>query len=190
MEPLNDDEGAPEVMKVVDEFAFPGSEDLKATETWGNLYPQILNAGTTTHISPAGMDDDAEWREIQEAKEPIVERFRAISDHKGVPGTGQGQPDDPQHIAWTSRAAGDQQRYTKVGSEDTVAYCANVIRSLRWPGAVTVAANNRFTSVYVGYGIKRMDPAFSPIDPPEVMKDPIDQVGQPEPTPLNEPEAV
>lgn len=189
MEALDDTEGAPEVMKVVEDFQFPASEDLKAVETWGNTYPQILNAGTASHIAPAGIEDDAEWRETMEAKEPTGERFRSAAEHKGMPGTGQGPPEDPGHVAWTSKAAGDQQRYTKAGSEDTVAYCVNVVRSLRWPGAITVAAGGRFTSVYLGTGVKRGDASFSPTDPPDVMKDPSDPVDQPEPTPLHEPEA-
>jgi len=72
------------------------------------------------------------------------------------------------------KIAGDQQRYTKLGSEDTASYAVNVVRSLRWPGALTVACGNRFTSVYVGYGMKRGDVSFSPTEPPEVMSDPVD----------------
>jgi len=75
----------------------------------------------------------------------------------------------------------------KPGTEDTTSFCVNIVKSLRWPGAVTVACGNRFTSVYVGYGVKRGDVCFSPIEPPEVMSDPIDFEGQPEPTPLHEP---
>ena len=42
--------------------------------------------------------------------------------------------------------------------------------------------------MYVGNGLKRGDACFSPTEPPEVLKDPLDQVEQPEPTPLTAPE--
>ena len=61
------------------------------------------------------------------------------------------------------------------------------MKSIRWPGALTVASGNRFASIYVGNGLKRGDVCFSPTEPPEVMSDPFDQEGQPEPTPLHEP---
>ena len=60
----------------------------------------------------------------------------------------------------------------------------NVIRSLRWPGAVTVAKGGKFTNIYVGYGLKRGDPSFNPVEPPMVQSDPTDQSEMPEPTPL------
>jgi hypothetical protein len=63
-----------------------------------------------------------------------------------------------------------------------------VIKSLRWPGAVTVAQNGKFSNIYVGHGLKRGDMSFNPIEPPDVMKDPVDQLEQPEPTPLIAPE--
>lgn len=51
-------------------------------------------------------------------------------------------------------------------------YATNVIKSLRWPGAVTVSKGGNFTNIYIGYGIKCGDPIFNPTMPPEVMKDP------------------
>jgi hypothetical protein len=67
-------------------------------------------------------------------------------------------------------------------------YCHHVIRSLRWPGAVTIAQSGRkFTSVYIGNGLKKGQVCFHPELPPEVMRDPVDLEEQPEPTPLEEP---
>jgi hypothetical protein len=40
----------------------------------------------------------------------------------------------------------------------------------------------------VGGGLKRGDVGFNPTEPPEVQKDPTDQLEQPEPTPLIAPE--
>lgn len=63
-----------------------------------------------------------------------------------------------------------------------------MIRSLKWPGAVTVQKNGEYCSIYVGDGVKRGDSSFNPTEPPEVMMDPSDQIENPEPTPLEAPE--
>ena len=52
---------------------------------------------------------------------------------------------------------------------------------------MTVSKGGKFTNIYIGNGMKRGDPAMNPTEPPEVMADPVDQVEQPEPTPLHEP---
>lgn len=52
---------------------------------------------------------------------------------------------------------------------------------MRWPGALTVAKNGQFFSIYVGDCIKRGDTYFNPTEPPEVMADPQEGEEQPEP---------
>jgi len=88
MEPINEDEGAPEIMKVVEDFPMPQTEELKQAEVWGNTYPQINIAGNTTHVAPVDVEEKEEWKAMMEEKDPTVERFRPISEHKGCPGTG------------------------------------------------------------------------------------------------------
>ena len=51
-----------------------------------------------------------------------------------------------------------------------------------------MAKNGKYCSIYVGDGIKRGDTSFNPTEPPEVQSDPVDQIEQPEPTPLVAPE--
>ena len=60
---------------------------------------------------------------------------------------------------------------------------------MRWPGAVTVAKGGKFTSIYVGYGLKRGGPCQQPVEPGEVLKDPTEAKEMPEPYPLTEPPA-
>lgn len=62
-----------------------------------------------------------------------------------------------------------------------------MLKSLRWPGAITVQKCGKFCSVYVGHGIKVGDDCMSPSSPPEVQRDPEDETEMPEPTPLEEP---
>ena len=84
------------------------------------------------------------------------------------------------------RVCGDTQQY-RVG-EGTKVYATVVIKSLRWPGAVTVSKSGKFCSIYVGDGLKFGGPSYFPMEPPEVQSDPVDQIEMPEPTPLVAPE--
>lgn len=93
------------------------------------------------------------------------ERFKAVSEDVTVPG---------MEGAWLSKVAGDTQAYNKPGGEGTVNYAVNVIKSLRWPGAYTVAKSGKFVNIYVGDAIKRGDTSFNPIEPPEVLSDPTE----------------
>ena len=90
--------------------------------------------------------------------------------------------------AWISRVCGDQQPYKpKEGGDSGPSYAVNVLRSLRWPGAVSVAKGSQHCSIYLGDGIKRGESSFHPTDVPEVCKDPQGQQEEPEPTPLHSP---
>lgn len=102
-----------------------------------------------------------------------------ISEHDKVEG---GDP------AWISKIVGDNQGYNQIPpKEGTVSYGVNVLRSQRWPGAVTVSKGGKFTSIYVGYGIKRGGSSRNPTEPPEVIADPEEPKEMPEPFPLKEP---
>lgn len=149
-------------VKFSEEFVMPGSDELRSFEAWGNLHPIILKAGRTTHIEPEGLDEEAKDEHMAKLAEEdkTEERFRALTEHSSVPG---------MQAAWTSKVCGDQQQYNQLPpKEGTTSYCVNVLRSLRWPGAVTVAKGGKFTNIYVGYGLKRGDPSFNPTEPPEV----------------------
>lgn len=90
--------------------------------------------------------------------------------------------------SWVSKIVGDQQTYNQAGGkEGTVTYAVNVIKSLRWPGAITVQKGGKFCSIYVGHGLKTGDASMNPTEPPEVQRDPEDQDEMPEPTPLQAP---
>lgn len=108
------------------------------------------------------------------------ERFRGINEHTPIPG---------METAWLSKVVGDTQQYNQAApKEGTVSYAVNVLRSLRWPGAITVSKGGKFTNIYVGYGLKKGDSSYNPTEPPEVQKDPQDQSEMPEPTPLQAPQ--
>lgn len=90
--------------------------------------------------------------------------------------------------AWLSRVCGDTQQYNPVGGEgNPICYAVNVVKSLRWPGALAVCQNGKFCNIYVGNGIKKGDAPMSPTEPPAVQREPEDQEEMPEPTPKNAP---
>lgn len=123
-------------------------------------------------------DDLPAIMEELEAKDPTVERFRDIGEHALFAGE---QP------CWISKVVGDTQQYTEGGEGENISYAVNVIKSLRWPGSVTVSKGGKCTTVYVGYGLKKGDPSYNPIEPPEVCQDPEEEEEKPEPNPLHEP---
>lgn len=166
-------------VKFAEEFTFPKTDELRDIKAWANVHPIILEAGRTTHLPPNVPEEELEAAVADlEAKDPTVERFRDIGEHTQFPGE---QP------AWISKVVGDTQLYSEGGEGETVSYAVNVIKSLRWPGAVTVSKGGKCTSVYVGYGLKKGDPSYSPIEPPEVQQDPEEEPEKPEPNPLKEP---
>ena len=94
-------------------------------------------------------------------QDPTVDRYRGLNE------------DAPQFVgmetAWISKVVGDSQPYNQLPPKDgTTTYAVNVLKSLRWPGALTVSQNGNFASIYVGYGLKRGDVCFNPTEPPEV----------------------
>ncbi|MCG8378554.1 MAG: hypothetical protein MI865_03650 [Proteobacteria bacterium] len=118
-------------MKLAEEFAVPATEELKSLETWAHLHAIILNAGRITHAVPDHIKEEEkdEYLEKLNTDDPTVERFRALNEDAPMPGL---------ETAWLSKIAGDPQPYNKLGGEGTSTYAVNVIKSLRWPGAVTV----------------------------------------------------
>jgi hypothetical protein len=149
-------------------------EDLKVVDNWAHTYPLILKVGRCTHTEPVGMDDEAkeEYMAKLAEEDKTEDRFKAINEDATVPGL---------ESAWQSKVCGDTQVYNKIGGEGTVSYAVNVIRSMRWPGAVTVAKGGQFCNIYVGDCIKRGDNYFNPTEPPEVLADPQEGEEQPEP---------
>ena len=93
----------------------------------------------------------------------MIERFRGLNED---------QPMSGLEIAWLSKVCGDTQQYRK--GEGNINYAANVVKSLRWPGAVTVAKGGEYCSIYIGDGLKRGDPSYNPLQPEDLQTEPKD----------------
>jgi hypothetical protein len=89
-------------MKFAEEFALPGTEELKSLEIWGNVNAVILQAGRTTHTAPAGMaeEEKEEYLAKQAEDDKTEERFRGINEHTPMLG---------MEISWLSKVTGDTQ---------------------------------------------------------------------------------
>lgn len=178
VEPDEENEGE---LKYSEEFTLPSSAELNSTEAWGHHYPNILNAGRVTHLRPDLPDEEAD--EIMaklEEEDKVLEKLMGINEDA---------PILPLETAWLMKIVGDDQPYNpEDGEEGNVIYAANVIKSLRWPGAYCVAKSGNYMNIYIGYGLKFGDVSYNPTSPPEVMKDPEEKPEQPEPTPLEAPE--
>ena len=152
------------------------NDSLKSLEAWSHLHNMIKKSGRCKNEPVAGAE---EGEGGEEDAADTADQFRALNED---------QPIIEGIDAWTSRVCGDIQPYKAKDGEASTSYATNVLRSLRWPGAVTVAKGGSYCSIYVGDGIKKGDTSFNPTEPPEVQSDPIGQGEMPEPTPLTAPE--
>lgn len=75
-----------------------------------------------------------------------------------------------------------------MGKTTSEHYGVVVLKSLRWPGAITCWKGTQQYTIYVGNGLKNESQSYYPVFPPMIPADPIDQAEQPEPTPLQAPE--
>ena len=169
--------------KYAEEFAMPTTpEEVKSFEIWAHQHANILQTGRVTHLAAPTMNEEEKDEYLAKVGEtdPVIDRYRTLNEDAPVTGL---------EFAWLSKVVGDVQPYNQLPPKDgTVTYSVNVLKSLRWPGAVTVAQNGKFANMYIGHGLKRGDVAFNPTEPPDVMSDPVDHIEQPEPTPLVAPE--
>ena len=61
-----------------------------------------------------------------------------------------------------------------------------VVRSLQWPGAYNFYYQGKYTSIYVGNGLKYEEASYFPVNPPRVLSDPDEYNVMPEPNPSDE----
>lgn len=95
------DEETQEV-KLAEEFAIPGTEELKSLEAWGHKHPIILKAGRCSHIAPVGMGEEEREEYLGKLAEEdkVEERYRALNEDTPIPGL---------ETAWISKLCGDTQ---------------------------------------------------------------------------------
>lgn len=172
------------------DWAIPPTEELQKLENWQHINMNILSVGRTKYFVPESVPEEERADYIEKFKsdnkidEPEIELFKPVNEDTPVEGIGA-------EASWLSKLAGDSCNYTKADGEGkTYSYAVNVLKSLRWPGSVTVCKDGKWWNFYTGTGVKRTGPSFEPTAPPQIDVEPSDPVEQPEPTPLHEPKPV
>ena len=87
-----------------EEFAVPGTEELKSLEIWAHRHIQILKAGRANHIEPQGIleEEKEEYMGKLLESDPVVDKYRALNEDTPMPGL---------ETAWLSKLLGDTQPY-------------------------------------------------------------------------------
>lgn len=86
-----------------------------------------------SHIAPPdfGEEEREEYLGKLNDKDQTVDRFRGINEDSAIEG---------METAWITKLMGDPQPYNQPPpKEGASSYAVNVIKSLRWPGALTAS---------------------------------------------------
>lgn len=150
-----------------EEPAVPEPEELREAGSWVHLVAELNAAG---HAKPVVKDEEEEGGGAGEEEPAPVPPLRSLGED------GEGEPEKCWHISPCPVKGAD--------ANSLVA-----LRSLTWPGAVTVAFGKRFANVYVGFGTKHADAPYTPQPPGRVqaeyddaeLKEQEDVVTNPEP---------
>lgn len=153
-------------------------------ENWIHWLPSILNCARTVHMQPEAppegaenFDQEEELKKVQLA-DPFEPRLKPLNKDMQVGGI---------EGSWTLRVEGDKNSYSDEKGKDGIVRSVVVIESQIWPGACTLYKGDYFTSLYIGYGLKRDTRKYYPIFAPTILLEPKEITEQPEPTPLVEP---
>ena len=151
-----------------EEFTFPS--DAPTLDNWVHAREYILKIGLTSYPEPAEGEEDS--ADIAQAKEtdPAIDKLRVISE------------DSPS--GWSLKVTGDRATYTFPDGDKS--YAVSLIRSTRWPGAVTVSQGGKFVNFYCGYGVCADGPLFLPTEPLPVFSEPPEIDELPEPFPFED----
>jgi hypothetical protein len=183
---------------------FP-KEEIDTQAGWTHCAPYLLGTGRTTwpDLDAIGAADpplmsDAELGNLTEEQgkdpeKPMLEPIESdLAERKAEDSS------ETFSIAWSVKTHGDDGLYSS--NDDTVRNRVVSVRSLIWPGAVTVSQGTKYANIYVGDGLKcgRLVPAdrdsglplplngtnpFFPLVPADIMDEPKDFEEYPEPNP-------
>jgi radial spoke head protein 4A len=197
-----DDEGGDGKISETPDFEWPPHEELTSQEKWVHSHAFIHKNGCSKWPEPDNIEDEDLRKKVETDREDEPPRgpLAAISDDK--PGLEDGGSKD-----WAIKQAGDKGMYKF--NDNNKSYICTVVKSMRWPGAITVAQGTKFANLYVGYGFKKCDhsnealaenkqtaKAFpftsgnekNPCAPADIMDEPDDHEEQPEPNPQDDDE--
>jgi len=161
-----------------EEFVMPTAAQLITMQGWQHTEPHILQNGRTTHRDPPEADEDNPDNPDNKL------RKRMLAEQESDPVRDPIRRLEGDNLDWVFKQYGDTSLY-KSGSADPAApprsNAVACVRSLNWPGAVTVAQGSNMVQLYVGYGLPAVQPDFFPSMLPDVQDEPEDPGEEVEP---------
>jgi len=161
-----------------EEFVMPPASKLIMSQGWQHSEPHILQIGRSTH------------REAPEADEENADnpdnklRKRMLAEQESDPARDPIRQLGGDGLEWVFKQFGDASLYKSNASGPSAqptSTAVTCVRSLTWPGAVTVAQGSNMVQLYVGYGLAAKEADFFPHGLPDVQEEPEDPVEQTEP---------
>jgi radial spoke head protein 4/6 len=147
------------------EIPQPSTKEMTDLSMWVHASPSILKNSRTMHLEPEepGEDDPNQDFDPEEAKkqielaDPFEPRLKPLTKDERVYIGGIVKAQSLT-MPWVVRHVGDTSEYTDVTDpKKKVSYGAVVLRSLIWPGAVSIYHKGEITQIYVGSGLKLED---------------------------------
>lgn len=221
--------------KIIQAAEPPGAPDsIQDQAAWVHCRPVVLPNGKTTWLDLEGIttwygkveDEDPEKKtpltpDDEAQLQNFVDNVETAQTKEENPASVLGsitedlqtlkaEDDSATWSAWSVKTHGDEGIYGDGDGART--YLVTSLRSMIWPGAVTVAQGSKFASIYIGYGLKTgvlvptyknglplegtspftsgaMDAnglAFNPVVPADIMSEPEDLPEEEEPNPRQE----
>jgi len=167
----DEDAGEPALFE---EFVYPPAASLVKMEAWQHRDAHILQIGRTTHREPPEEDEENPEQNALRKKMLAEQESDPVRDPiRSMAGDG---------LEWVIKQSGDTCLY-KSTALDAVpkSNAVTCVRSLTWPGAVTVSQGTTVTNLYVGYGMPVGEQDFFPYALPDVQEEPEEIDEQPEP---------
>eukprot|EP00437_Effrenium_voratum_P019330 CAMPEP_0181441112 /NCGR_PEP_ID=MMETSP1110-20121109/23333_1 /TAXON_ID=174948 /ORGANISM="Symbiodinium sp., Strain CCMP421" /LENGTH=517 /DNA_ID=CAMNT_0023564973 /DNA_START=47 /DNA_END=1597 /DNA_ORIENTATION=+ len=133
--------------------SFPAPEELATQGGWVHAAPFLLSTGKSGWPDLEALEgkiSEEKAAEISaqaenEPEKPLLEGIEADLEEL--------KPEDAETgPAWSIKTYGDEGVYASGDGTKTLRVSA--LRSMIWPGAITVVKGTRFANLYVGYGMK------------------------------------
>ncbi|KAL4493537.1 hypothetical protein ABPG72_007545 [Tetrahymena utriculariae] len=175
-----DDPEKPNQIELTEEpFKLPEYAELKELTNWVHLHTFLNTQGRATFYIDPTLDQEKQdaLQEIANSDENQSERLKEITDEKTpYPGDTENEEPNPN---WYVREYGDLQQFNQ--EEGTAIYGVVVLRNKTWNGHYTVCNNQRWSNIYIGYGLKTNQIPFVPPQPDDLQAEVDDTDEFPEP---------
>jgi len=161
-----------------EEFVMPAAGQLMMSKGWQHSEPHILQIGRTTHREAPEADEDNPDNPDNKL------RKRMLGEQEADPLRDPIRQLDADGLEWVFKQFGDTSLYKSSSSDPSAqpkSAAVTCVRSLTWPGAVTVAQGSNMVQLYVGYGLAAKEADFFPHGLPDVQEEPEDSIEQVEP---------